>query len=446
MQRPKRLGILVGGGPAPGINSVISAATIEAVNSGLEVIGIYDGFQHLMEGRTDMVRPLTIPDVSRIHFQGGSILRTSRAVVTKSRESLEQAAATLRDLGLSYLLTIGGDGMASASTQVARATEGVVRVIQAPKTIDNDIPLPGGMPTFGYETARHVGTELVLNLMEDARTTNRWFVVVVMGRVAGHLALGIGKAAGATTMVIPEEFARGAIGLQDLCLLLEGSVIKRLASGQRYGVAVIAEGVGDRLDPQELAGIPGVAVEYDHHGQLRLGEIPLATVLRREVQRRLAERGVRVTISEAASLGYALRSARPIPFDIDYTRTLGHGAVSLLTSPAHEEELRFGGLVCLQAGNLEPVPYGDLLDPTTGRTRMRMVDLDSQTYRVARDYMIRLEVHDLADQRSAELTAAAGGMSVDELRSVYGPSVHARAQAGGRARVAPAPQDPASSR
>ena len=93
MQRPKRLGILVGGGPAPGINSVISAATIEAVNSGLEVVGIYDGFQHLMEGRTDMVRLLAISDVSRMHFQGGSILRTSRAVVTKSRESLEQTAA-----------------------------------------------------------------------------------------------------------------------------------------------------------------------------------------------------------------------------------------------------------------------------------------------------------------------------------------------------------------
>ena len=445
MQRPKRLGILVGGGPAPGINSVISAATIEAVNSGLEVVGIYDGFQHLMEGRTDMVRPLAISDVSRMHFQGGSILRTSRAVVTKSRESLQQTAATLRELELSYLLTIGGDGMASASTQIARATEGAIRVIQAPKTIDNDIPLPGGMPTFGFETARHVGTELVLNLMEDARTTNRWFLVVVMGRVAGHLALGIGKAAGATTTVIPEEFPRGEIGLGDLCLLLEGSIIKRMASGQRYGVAVIAEGVGDRLTPQELAGIPGVAVEYDPHGQLRLGEIPLATVLRREVQRRLAERGVRVTVSEAASLGYTLRSARPIPFDLDYTRTLGHGAVRLLTSQEHEQKLRYGGLVCLQDGNLQPVPYADLLDPQTGRSRMRMVDLDSQTYRVARDYMIRLEVHDLEDEQSAALTAAAGGISVEELRSLYGPSVYARSQAGGRARVAPAP-DPASSR
>ena len=149
-------------------------------------------------------------------------------------------------------------------------------------------------------------------------------------------------------------------------------------------------------------------------------------------------RGVRITISEAASLGYTLRSARPIPFDLDYTRSLGHGAVRLLTSPEHQEKLRFGGLVCLQSGNLHPVPYADLLDPNTGRSRMRLVDLDSQTYRVARDYMIRLEVHDLEDERSAELTAAAAGMSVDELRAVYGPSVYARPQAGGRARVAPA--------
>ena len=74
-----RLGIIVGGGPAPGINSTISAAVIEAINSGLEVVGIYDGFQNLMEGNADVVRSLSIPDVSRIHTQGGSILRTARA-------------------------------------------------------------------------------------------------------------------------------------------------------------------------------------------------------------------------------------------------------------------------------------------------------------------------------------------------------------------------------
>ena len=151
---------------------------------------------------------------------------------------------------------------------------GAVRVAHAPKTIDNDLPLPGGMPTFGFETARHVGTQSVLNLMEDSRTTNRWFFVVVMGRKAGHLALGIGKAAGATLTIIPEEFPGERIRLDDVCSVLEGAILKRRVMGRNYGLAVIAEGIAEKLDPEELASIPGVAVVFDEHGHIRLGEVP----------------------------------------------------------------------------------------------------------------------------------------------------------------------------
>ena len=194
--RSQRLGILVGGGPAPGINSVISAITIEARNSNLEVIGIYDGFARLIEGDTTAVRQLTIPDVSNVHFQGGSILRTSRANPTRNKEDLQRVVQGLKELGISYLVTIGGDDTAFSASEVSQASDGSIRVVHVPKTIDNDLPLPANMPTFGYETARHVGTGLVLNLMEDSRTTNRWYFVVAMGRSAGHLALGMGKAAG----------------------------------------------------------------------------------------------------------------------------------------------------------------------------------------------------------------------------------------------------------
>ena len=194
----KRIGILVGGGPAPGINSAISACVIEASNNGVEVMGIRDGFSQLMNGRTDMVRLLTIQDVSRIHADGGSILRTSRANPTIDPEDLKTTIRMLRELGVTSLVSIGGEDTALSASEVARNSGGDIRVAHIPKTIDNDLPLPGDIPTFGYDTARYVGTQLVLNLMEDSRTTNRWFVVVVMGRKAGHLALGIGKAAGAT--------------------------------------------------------------------------------------------------------------------------------------------------------------------------------------------------------------------------------------------------------
>ena len=381
---PERLGILVGGGPAPGINSVIGAVTIEAINSGLEVIGIYDGFEHLMKGRTDMVRQLTIPDVSRIHFDGGSILRTSRANPTRTPEDLQNTVKALKELGIRYLVTIGGDDTAFSASEVVKAAGGTIRVAHVPKTIDNDLPLPGGMPTFGFETARHVGTELVRNLMEDSRTTNRWYFVVAMGRKAGHLALGIGKAAGATVTVIGEEFPKGKITLAEVCDVLEGAILKRRVLGRKDGVAVIAEGIGEKIDPEELAKIPGVEVERDPHGHIRLGEIPLATILKREIQSRFKERGEKMTIVDV-TLGYELRCAPPIPFDIDYTRTLGYGAVKFLLSEPKDDRLKEGGMVCLVGGRLEILPFDELRDPVTGRTKVRLVDINSEHYKVARN-------------------------------------------------------------
>src|SRR5919197_1987227 len=122
--QPMRLGILVGCGPAPGINSAISAAVIEAVNEHLEVVGINDGYEHLMQGRTDVVRPLTIEAVSRIHFQGGSILRTSRANPTRQPEDLRRTIEALHALGINVLVSIGGDDTAVAAAGGARGGKG----------------------------------------------------------------------------------------------------------------------------------------------------------------------------------------------------------------------------------------------------------------------------------------------------------------------------------
>ena len=418
-----RLGIIVGGGPAPGINSAISACAIEAINSGLEVIGIYDGFEHLRHGRTDVTRPLTIADVSRIHFEGGSILRTSRANATDRLEDLQRTVQALREMGIDYLVMIGGDGTTTAALKVAQAARGDFRIAQIPKTIDNDLPLPGGMPTFGFETARHVGTEAVLNIMEDSRTTSRWYFVEVMGRAAGHLALGIGKSAGATLAVIPEEFPQGQIKLKDVGTILEGAILKRRVMGRLHGLAVIAEGIIPRLDPEELMKNPGVKFEYDTSGNIRLSEVPLASILKSEVQGRFDQRGEPIQIVDV-TLGYALRSARPIPYDIDYTRTLGHGAVRFLLSEPEDERLRPGGLVCLQDGHLRSIPFDDLHDPDTGRTRMRVVDVHSEHYNVAREYMIRLERQDIEDQEMRGKLAAAAAMTPEEFGEEFGPVVY----------------------
>ncbi len=414
-----KLGILVGGGPAPGINSVISAVTIEARNSGLDVLGIYDGFEHLIEGDTSFVRELSIADVSRIHSQGGSYLRTSRANPTKSEESLDHVVKVLRELGIGYLVTIGGDDTAFSASTVARRAGGSFRVAHVPKTIDNDLPLPAGIPTFGYESARALGAQLVLTIMEDSRTSNRWFVVVVMGRKAGHLALGVGKAAGATLTIIPEEFPEGRISLDQVCKIIEGSILKRRLTGQGYGVAVVGEGVGERLDPEELKEYSGVEVSYDPYGNVTLAEIPLASLIKQGVQRRFAARGDHERLTDV-SLGYELRCTNPIPFDIDYTRTLGYGAVRFLMTEPADERLRSGGFITLQDGHLNVLPFEDLLDPDTGRTRVRLVDIHSEHYRVARDYMIRIEKDDIADPRMSERLATAGKMTIDEFQGDFG--------------------------
>src|ERR671922_579888 len=206
MEHHKRLAILVGGGPAPGINSVIAAATIRARLEGLDVVGIRDGFEWLMQGDIDHVTPLTIDAVSRIHFRGGSYIGISRANPTTDPAYLDNAVNSLLRMNVSQLITIGGDDTAFSAMSLERQAAGRLRVVHVPKTIDNDLDLPPHVDTFGYQSARHYGAEIVKNLMVDAKTTSRWYFVIAMGRKAGHLALGIGKSAGATLTLVPEEF------------------------------------------------------------------------------------------------------------------------------------------------------------------------------------------------------------------------------------------------
>ena len=419
MKTTARMGILVGGGPAPGINSAIGAAVIEAVNSGLSVVGILDGYKHLADGRTDMVRPLDIPDVSRIHAQGGSILRTSRTNPARNPEDLQRTVDSIKTLGIGYLVTIGGDDTAFGASEIAKAASGSLKVAHVPKTIDNDLPLPGGQPTFGFETVRQVGTEAVLNLMEEARTTNRWYFIVVMGREAGHLALGIAKAAGATLALIPEEFPDDGPRLDEVSKILEGAILKRRVMGNEHGVAVIAEGIAEKMSVDELRNLPGVTVEYDSYGHISLNDIPLAIILRRQVQQAFAQRGEQIAIVDV-TLGYQLRCAPPIPFDIDYTRTLGYGAVRFLLSDTDDERLRFGGMICQVDGQRKVLAFDDLRDPATGRIRVRTVDIDSEYYAVAREYMIRLDAEDWRDRDFISQMAQAANLTLEAFESAFG--------------------------
>lgn len=411
MESPGKLAILVGGGPAPGINAVISAATIEAINEGFDVFGIQDGFKWLMREDASRVRRLKVEDVSRIHLDGGSVLGTARDNPTKSEKGIRAVVETLRSLGITHLVTIGGDDTALSSSFVEERSSRQIRTVHVPKTIDNDLPLPSHIPTFGYQTARHVGVELVRNLMEDARSTKRWYFAVAMGRKAGHLALGIGKAAGATLTIIGEEFERETVAFSDICDIVEGAIIKRRAMNRPHGVAILAEGLIEKLDPEELSDLQDV--ERDEHGHIRFAEVDLGRKVKAEVQGRLSQRGIRVTITNK-NIGYELRCADPIPYDAAYCRDLGYSAIRFLLGGGS------GAMVSIQGGRLVPLSFHDIREPGTGRTRVRMVDIESEGYRVAREYMIRLGADDFKDHVWVEKLALAANMSVEEFRGKFG--------------------------
>ncbi len=421
MVAPGNVGILVGGGPAPGINSVISAATIEARNRGFGVLGIQEGFRWLMRGDSGHVRELHIDDVSRIHLTGGSVLGTARDNPTKDEAAMGQVVGTLESLGVTHLITIGGDDTALSCSHVDRRTDQRIRTVHVPKTIDNDLPLPEHIPTFGFQTARHVGAEAVRALSEDARSSRRWYVVVAMGRQAGHLALGIGKAAGATLTLIAEEFTSPTVPFGVICDIVEGSIIKRRAQGHHDGVAVLAEGLIGKLDPQELEELQDV--ERDDHGHIRMAEVDLARKVKVELQGRFLRRGIKLTITNK-DIGYELRCADPIAFDAAYCRDLGYHAVRFLAGGGS------GAMVTVQDGRMVPVPFATMRTPE-GRTRVRNVDPGSESYRVAREYMLRLEADDFRDPAWVERLAEAGATTAEELRSRFAGLVGASAEERG---------------
>ncbi len=411
MSQRKRLAILVGGGPAPGINSVIGAATIRAALEGVEVLGIEDGFEWLMQGNIDHVRSLTIEGISRIHFRGGSHIGISRANPTRDPQLLENVVTSLLRLGVFELITIGGDDTAYSAMMLEQKAAGRIRVVHVPKSIDNDLDLPPSIDTFGFQTARHLGVELVKNLMVDAKTTSRWYFVIAMGRKAGHLALGIGKAVGATLTLIPEEFGGETIRFKEIVDTLVGAIIKRLSTGRRDGIAVIAEGVVLDVDPKDVVQLRDA--ERDAHGHVRISELDFGDIIKKAVQERLHELGLKSTIV-AKDIGYELRCADPIPFDMEYTRDLGYCAAKYLLEGGNAV------VVSMQAGRFVPIPFEAMFDPATGRTRVRMVDVHSTRYAIARRYMIRQRRDDFEDERELAKFAATVNLPLAEFRRQFG--------------------------
>jgi 6-phosphofructokinase len=378
------------------------------------VIGICEGLKHLLQGRLEG-QPLTIADVSRIYSTGGSVLGTSRANPTTSADALQRCAAVLRDSGITCLVGIGGDDTAFSLYKVATCAQQEMdfplRVVHIPKTIDNDLPLPEWIPTFGHETARQVGTRLVNTLMLDALTSGRhWFLVVTMGRRAGHLALGIGRSSGATVTLIAEEWRDRAIRLQEVVDILATSIILRRTEGKNHGVAIIAEGIVEHLTGDDLKAV-GLG-QRDEYGNLWLADVNFGDTLRRMLGKDLQALGVEVKLVDK-ELGYELRCADPIAYDIDYSRSLGEAGVDFVLSGGSN------ATISLQRNQAKPIPFEKMIDGSTGRIKVRMVNIDSFTYRSAYKFMIRLKPGHAQDD-TLERMAQQTNLPLDGFRARYG--------------------------
>jgi ATP-dependent phosphofructokinase / diphosphate-dependent phosphofructokinase len=409
-----KIGILVGGGPAPGINSVIHAVTLEAYRNQCDVFGIYDGFKNLIDGNLIGQR-LTPHDVAYIYKEGGSILHSARANPTKTQEMLEKVVKTLAEAEIEALVSIGGDDTAFSASQVAkyaREKMGIaLKSVHVPKTIDNDLPLPDDIPTFGYETAREVGARMVMNLKRDATTMHHWFLVQSMGRQSGHLALGIGYGALASVTIIPEEWSGREIRLREIVDILVTSILLRMMDGKPYGVAVLAEGIVEHLSRSDLGTLDHVA--RDEHGHIRMPDINFLDMLKDAVDRELESLGLKMKMVKHV-LGYELRCAPPCVSDIEYTRNLGGAAVNFLLAGGSDS------IITLQNGRIVPIPYAQMINPATGKTEVRMVNIQGVRYQSAYQFMTRLKPEHASQPYLVEKLVALTHLSTPEFMKRYG--------------------------
>jgi 6-phosphofructokinase 1 len=244
-----------------------------------------------------------------------------------------------------------------------------------------------------------------------------------MGRTAGHLALGIAKAAAATLAIIPEEFHGRPVSIDEICDIVIGSIIKRRVEGSNYGIAVLAEGLIEAMGEKGLVNaLPGGQLERygkvkrDDHGHLHLAEIEFGRMMKDLISERLDKLGVSLTLI-AKDLGYELRCADPIPFDAEYTRDLGYGAIKFLLS---DDAAKYGAIVSFEDGRLVPLEFEKMLNPETKRMTVRRVNVEGEAYECACHYMIRLERGDFENPAQLSKLAASVSLTPDQFRQRFG--------------------------
>ncbi len=363
------IAILAAGGPAPGINTVTSTISKIFLKDGYRVIGIHDGYKNLFNGKAHTV-DIDFTFADRIFNRGGSALRMSRS---KPKDH-EFTGEFFKEHNVKLLVTIGGDDTASTANRLTKylvSNNIDIQNIHVPKTIDNDLPLPDGMPTFGFNSAKDQGVKLGSVIYEDARTSGNWFVISSMGRSAGHLAFEIGLSCHFPIIVIPEMFNKTEITFEKVVKLVISSMVKRKMDGIEHGVAILSEGIFHSLSDDEIRN-SGIDFTYDDHGHPELGNVSKAHIFNVLTQRKLKELGLGIK-SRPVELGYELRTIDPVAYDLTYCTLLGMGVHKLF---------RQGHTGCIVSADSQsvimPVFLKDVEDPSTGKIPPRLVNIDSE--------------------------------------------------------------------
>ena len=361
--------ILAGGGPAPGINTVIGSITKTFLSKGFRVLGLHKGYSGLFSEKADF-EELDFKIADRYFNRGGSYLQMSRFKPTDKDFEDNFNLSLFKDNNIKLLVTIGGDDTASTANRVARFLESrsyPIRNIHVPKTIDNDLPLPDNAPTFGFNSAKDEGARRARTIYEDARTSGNWMLVASMGRSAGHLALGIGASCHYPMIIIPEMFNRTTITVEKIIALSISAIIKRKILGIDYGAIMISEGVFHELDTEELVA-RGIRFSYDEHGHPELGKVSKAVLFNDIMEKELKELGIKVK-TRPVEIGYDVRCIDPVGYDLTYCSQLGMGVYSLYSKG------ETGCMVYVDAsGKVSPLYLKDLQD-ASGKIPPRKVDI-----------------------------------------------------------------------
>lgn len=369
------IAILTGGGPAPGMNTVVGSVAKTFLNQGYRVVGLHAGYSGLFSKEARMV-DIDFALADDIFNRGGSYLQMSRFKPTDKNFEEDFNLEFFTKNNIKLLVTVGGDDTASTANRIAKFLEHKqypIANIHVPKTIDNDLPLPGGLPTFGYESALDKGSVIARTVYTDARTSGNWFVVAAMGRSAGHLAWGIGTACHSPMIVIPEMFNKTEITVEKIVNLVISSIIKRRIMGMDYGLAMISEGVFHELSDEEISK-SGVTFSYDDHGHPELGKVSKAHIFNEMIEKKLCEIGLKVK-TRPVEVGYEVRCNTPVASDLVYCSELGMGVYQLF------KEGNTGCMVCVdKTGKVMNLCLKDLQDPTSGKIPPRLVDVNTDGF------------------------------------------------------------------